>query len=105
MKKKNGIFSRIKVVFHPSKPAIKIALLLVLVLSTTALIMLHSAIANQEAQREAARQAAIAQERENNKIQDLNDKAGTSEGIIDAAGKEFDWVEGNGQEFNGQTNP
>lgn len=89
---------------RPGKPIVKIVLLAVLVLSTAALILISSAIRQSEEARERARQAAIAQEQENQKYQDLNDKAGTEEGYKDAAGDMFDMVPGDNVEFVGQEN-
>lgn len=92
MKKRVRPFSNIKVVYRRGNALIKLALLAVIVLSTAALIILHTAINRSEEKREALRNEAIMLEQENQALQEDIDALGSRDSIIEIAGKQLGLV-------------
>ena len=79
-----------KIVFCQAKPVTKIVIIVSILLCTLALLVIHSAIVREQARLEAAKAAALAQEQEQNELQDKIDHLGSQEGIVDIAGDELD---------------
>lgn len=92
MKKRVNPFSNVRLVYRRGKALIKIALLAVIVLSTAALITIHTAIDRSEKKREALRNEAIALEQENQALQEDIDALGSRDSIIEIAGKQLGLV-------------
>lgn len=93
MTKRVNPFSKYKLVYRPAKPALKIALLGVLVLSTAALVTMSIAIGNHRAKIAAAeeRQQALIAEKQDN--QDKIDKLGSKDGVKEYAEEELGMVD------------
>ena len=93
MKKRANPLSKIKLVYRPGKTLIKVALLGVIVLSTAALVTIHTAIARSEAKEEAMRTQAAALEQQNEELeQDIN-ALGSKDSILDIAEEELGLVD------------
>ena len=93
MKKQANPLSKIKLVYRPGKTLIKVALLGVIVLSTAALVTIHTAIARSEAKEEAMRTQAAALEQQNEELeQDIN-ALGSKDSILDIAEEELGLVD------------
>lgn len=92
MKKRKNPLSNVRLVYRPGKALIKIALLAVIVLSTAALITIHTAIDRSEKRLEALRNEAISLEQENDALQEDIDALGSRESIIEIAGKQLGLV-------------
>ena len=105
MKKRRNPFSRIKIVFRPGNPVVKIVLLAVVLLSIGAMIMINSAIKKNEAEQERIRQQIAQQEKEQQKYQDGIDKAGTEDGMKDYAENELGLSPTGNTIFVGETKP
>lgn len=103
MKKKRNPLSRIKIVFRPSSPVVKIVLLAVVLMSIGALILLNSAIKKQEAEQARLRQQIAQAQKDHDKYQDGIDKAGTQEGLKDYAENELGLAPGDSQIIVGQS--
>lgn len=84
---------RFKVIVRPGKTVIKLALLGVLVLSTAALIALHSHITAKEESNQALKSQALALEEENRKLKQYSQDKGTDEGIRQVAEEEQGMVD------------
>ncbi len=89
MKKRRNPFSKVKIVFRPGSPAVKVALIVVIVLSAVALFTINGLIQKKNAEIEAGKQHAAALEHDNKDLTDKNNAAGTLDGIIDVAGDEW----------------
>lgn len=93
MKKQANPLSKIKLVYRPGKALIKVALLGVIVLSTAALVTIHTAIERSEAKEEAMRAQAAALEQQNQELeQDIN-ALGSKDSILDIAEEELGLVD------------
>lgn len=93
MKKQANPLSKIKLVYRPGKTLIKVALLGVIVLSTAALVTIHSAIKQSESKEEAMRAQAAALEQQNQELeQDIN-ALGSKDSILDIAEEELGLVD------------
>lgn len=92
MKKRKNPLSNVRLVYRPGKALIKIALLAVIVLSTAALITIHTAIRRSEQRLEALRNEAISLEQENDALQEDIDALGSRDSIIEIAGKQLGLV-------------
>ena len=92
MKKRKNPLSNVRLVYRPGKALIKIALLAVIVLSTAALITIHTAIDRSQKRLEALRQEAISLEQENDALREDIDALGSGESIIEIAGKQLGLV-------------
>ena len=92
MKKRKNPLSNVRLVYRPGKALIKIALLAVIMLSTAALITIHTAIDRSEKRLEALRNEAISLEQENDALQEDIDALGSRESIIEIAGKQLGLV-------------
>ena len=92
MKKRKTFLSNVRLVYRPGKALIKIALLAVIVLSTAALITIHTAIRRSEKALEALRYEAISLEQENQALQEDIDALGSRDSIIEIAGKQLGLV-------------
>ena len=92
MKKRKRFLSNVRLVYRPGKALIKIALLAVIVLSTAALITIHTAIRRSEKTLEALRNEAISLEQENQALQEDIDALGSRDSIIEIAGKQLGLV-------------
>lgn len=92
MKKRKKPLANVRLVYRPGKALIKIALLAVIVLSTAALITIHTAIDRSEKRLEALRNEAISLEQENDALQEDIDALGSRESIIEIAGKQLGLV-------------
>lgn len=92
MNKRKNPLSNVRLVYRPGKALIKIALLAVIVLSTAALITIHTAIDRSEKRREALRNEAISLEQENQALQEDIDALGSKDSIIEIAGKQLGLV-------------
>ena len=92
MKKRKNTLANVRLVYRPGKALIKIALLAVIVLSTAALITIHTAIDRSEKRLEALRNEAISLEQENDALQEDIDALGSRESIIEIAGKQLGLV-------------
>ena len=92
MKKRKNTLANVRLVYRPGKALIKIALLAVIVLSTAALITIHTAIDRSEKRLEALRTEAISLEQENDALQEDIDALGSRESIIEIAGKQLGLV-------------
>lgn len=92
MKKRKKTLANVRLVYRPGKALIKIALLAVIVLSTAALITIHTAIDRSEKRLEALRNEAISLEQENDALQEDIDALGSRESIIEIAGKQLGLV-------------
>ena len=96
MKKRVNPLSKIKLVYRPGKALIKVALLGVIVLSTAALVTIHTAIERSEAKEEAMRAQAAALEQQNQELEQENrdlqekiDNVDTVQGVEDIAREEL----------------
>lgn len=98
MAKRSNPLSRIKIVFRPGKRSVKIALALLLVLSTIALFAIHGAIQAAEARYEAARNEAAGWEEQNDELNEKIGALGTLESVLDIA-KDFLGLGKPGSEF------
>ena len=105
MKKRRNPFSRIKIVFRPGNPVVKIVLLAVVLLSIGAMIMINSAIKKNEAEQERIRQQIAQQEKDKQKYENGIDNAGTQEGLKDYAENELGLSPTGNTIFVGQTKP
>ena len=85
MKKRVNPLSKIKLVYRPGKTLVKAALLGVIVLSTAALVTIHTAIDREESKLNAGRAQAIAQEREKRELEKDIGALGSKESILDIA--------------------
>jgi cell division protein FtsB len=85
--------TKFKFVSRPGKPLMKAALLGVLVLSTAALIAIHSATASKEAGNSALEQQVMDLEDENRKLEQYNESKDTEEGIQQVAQGELGMVD------------
>ena len=92
MKKRKNPLANVRLVYLPGRVLTKIALLAVIVLSTAALITIHTAIARSHKRLAALRNAAISLEQENQALQADIDALGSRESIIEIAGKELGLV-------------
>lgn len=92
MKKRKNPLSNVRFVYRPGSVWIKIALLAVLVLSTAALITIHTAIDRSQRKYEALRNEAITLEQENQALQEDIDELGSRDSIIEIAGKKLGLV-------------
>ena len=92
MKKIKNPLANVRLVYRPGKALIKIALLAVIVLSTAALITIHTAIRRSEKRLEALRNEAISLEQENDALREDIDALGSRESIIEIAGKQLGLV-------------
>ena len=93
MKKQANPLSKIKLVYRPGKTLIKVALLGVIVLSTAALVTIHTSIARSESKEEAMRTQAAALEQQNEELeQDIN-ALGSKDSILDIAEEELGLVD------------
>ena len=92
MKKRKNPLSHVRFVYRPGSVWIKIALLAVLVLSTAALITIHTAINRSEKKHQALRNEAITLEQENQSLQEDIDQLGSRDSIIEIAGKQLGLV-------------
>ena len=92
MNKRVNPFSKIKLVYRPGSNLTKIALLAVIVLSTVALITIHTAIDRSEARQEALRNEAIELEQENQELKQDIGALGSRDSIIKIAGKQLGLV-------------
>lgn len=85
--------TKYKVVFRPSKAIIKVALLGVLVLSSTALIAIHSTVSANETRARELEQQEQRLEQENDKLREYNEKQGSEEGVQQVAQEEQGMVD------------
>ena len=92
MKKRKNPLSNVRLVYRSGKALIKIALLAVIVLSTAALITIHTAIDRSQKRLEALRNEAISLEQENDALREDIDALGSRESIIEIAGKQLGLV-------------
>ena len=92
MKTRKNPLANVRLVYRPGKTLIKIALLAVIVLSTAALITIHTAIDRSEKRLEALRNEAISLEQENDALREDIDALGSRESIIEIAGKQLGLV-------------
>lgn len=92
MKKRKNSLGNVRFVYRPGSVWIKIALLAVLVLSTAALITIHTAIDRSQRKYEALRNEAITLEQENQALQEDIDALGSRDSIIEIAGKQLGLV-------------
>lgn len=92
MKKRVKPFSNVRFVYRRGSALIKIALLLVIVLSTAALIAIHTSINQKQAQWDALRNEALTLEQENQTLRDDMEALGSRESIIKIAGKQLGLV-------------
>lgn len=93
MKKRVNPLSKIKLVYRPGKTLTKVALLGVIVLSTAALITIHTAIERSEAREEAMRSEAAALEQQNRELEQKIDALGSKDSILDIAEEELGLVD------------
>ncbi len=93
MKKRVNPLSKIKLVYRPGKTLIKVALLGVIVLSTAALVTIHTAIGREESKLNAGRAQAAAQEQENRELEQNIDALGSKDSILDIAEDELGLVD------------
>lgn len=93
MKKRVNPLSKIKLVYRPGHTLIKIALLGVIVLSTAALVTIHTAIERSEAREEAMRAQAAALEQANRELEHDIDALGSKDSILDIAEEELGLVD------------
>jgi cell division protein FtsB len=93
MMKRVNPLSKYKLVYRPAKPALKIALLGVLVLSTAALVTMSIVIHNKHAQAAADREKSQSLIAENQDLQDKIDKHGSKDGVKDYAEEELGMVD------------
>ena len=91
-KRKVNPFANIKLVYRPGRNLIKIALLVLIVLSTAALVTIHAAIDRGQAQQEALRNEAIQLEQENQELTEDIEALGSKDSIIKIAGKQLGLV-------------
>ena len=87
------MLSRVRLVYTRSRVLTKSLVLVALVLSVTALLLLHSAILNGRAQTEALRNQAAQLEQENNRLEQSIDSLGSIDGIKDIARDELGYVD------------
>lgn len=95
MKKRTNPLSKIKLVYRPGKRATKLALLGVIVLSTAALISIHTAIHQSEAKLDAESAQAAAQEQENRELEQNIMALGSKDSVHDIAEEELGLVDPN----------
>lgn len=93
MKKQANPLSKIKLVYRPGKALIKVALLGVIVLSTAALVTIHTAIERSEAKEEAMRAQAAALEQQNQELEQDISALGSKDSILDIAEEELGLVD------------
>ena len=93
MKKQDNPLSKIKLVYRPGKALIKVALLGVIVLSTAALVTIHTAIERSEAKEEAMRAQAAALEQQNQELEQDISALGSKDSILDIAEEELGLVD------------
>jgi cell division protein FtsL len=93
MEKQANVLSKIKLVYRPGNTLIKVALLGVIVLSTVALVTIHTAIDRGEAKLEIRRAQAAVQEQENRELEQNIDTLGSKESILDIAKDELGLVD------------
>lgn len=105
MKRRRNPFSRIKIVFRPGNPVVKIVLLAVVLLSIGAMIMLNSAIKKHEAEQERIRQQIAQQEKDKHKYEQGIDNAGTEDGMKDYAENELGLSPTGNTIFVGESKP
>jgi cell division protein FtsL len=93
MKKRANPLSMIRLVYRPGKTLTKLALLGVIVASTVALVTIRTAIAHSEAELNAGRSQAAAQEQENRELEQDIDALGSKDSILDIAEDELGLVD------------
>ena len=85
--------SKYKLVYRPAKPALKIALLGVLVLSTAALVTMSIVISHNRAKAAANEEKSQSLIAENQDLQDKIDKNGSKDGLKEYAEEELGMVD------------
>lgn len=99
MAEKKGFFSKYRLAIRRSSPLLKCMILVVLLLSTVALLTIRSAYRKAEAEENAQRAQAAALEADNHRKEQLLSQLGTIEGIIRYAIQELDLVDPDTQFF------
>lgn len=93
MSNRSNPLSKIKLVYRPGKTITKVALLGVIVLSTVALITIHSAISSNEKRLESNRSQAIGLEQENSDLERKKNELGSKDSVIEIAEEELGLVD------------
>ena len=93
MMKRSRPMSEFKLVYRPAKPALKIALLAVLVLSTAALVTMSIVISNNKAKAAANVEKSQSLIAEKQDLQDKIDKNGSKDGLKEYAEEELGMVD------------
>ena len=86
---KKSIWSRIRLVYRPSKPAVKWVVLAMVVVCTVALVILGAAISQSEKEIESARLKAVILKQDNDKLSRYIQELGTEQAIIRIAREEL----------------
>lgn|GEM_PF-819096 len=86
---KKSIWSRIRLVYRPSKPAVKWVVLAMVVVCTVALVILGAAIRQSEKQVQSARLKAVLLKQDNDKLSRYIAELGTEQAIIRIAREEL----------------
>ena len=105
MKKRRNPFSRIRIVFRPGNPVVKIVLLAVVLLSIGAMIMINSAIKEGQADQDRIQQQIADAQKDNDKYKDGIDNAGTQDGLKDYAENELGLSPTGNTIFVGESKP
>ena len=105
MKKRRNPFSRIRIVFRPGNPVVKIVLLAVVLLSIGAMIMINSAIKESRADQDRIKQQIADAQKDNDKYKDGIDNAGTQDGLKDYAENELGLSPTGNTIFVGESKP
>jgi cell division protein FtsL len=105
MKKRRNPFSRIRIVFRPGNPVVKIVLLAVVLLSIGAMIMINSAIKEGQADQDRIKQQIADAQKDNDKYKDGIDNAGTQDGLKDYAENELGLSPTGNTIFVGESKP
>ena len=105
MKKRRNPFSRIRIVFRPGNPVVKIVLLAVVLLSIGAMIMINSVIKEGQADQDRIKQQIADAQKDNDKYKDGIDNAGTQDGLKDYAENELGLSPTGNTIFVGESKP
>ena len=105
MKKRRNPFSRIRIVFRPGNPVVKIVLLAVVLLSIGTMIMINSAIKEGQADQDRIKQQIADAQKDNDKYKDGIDNAGTQDGLKDYAENELGLSPTGNTIFVGESKP
>ena len=95
MSEKQGFFSKYRLVIRRSSPLLKCMVLAVILLSMVALLVIRSALLDEQAEKEALRAQAAALEAENSRLEQDISMLGSIESIMQIATQQLGLVDPN----------